>query len=157
MDRLLETYLQDHHAGSVAGVAAFERIAASHGDEHVRQGVAAIGEQVKEDQKLLEDLMTAAGAKPSRVKNAGAAVGEKLGRLKPNERVVSRSPLSDLLELEALVAAVHTKMLGWVTLFHLDDPALSKDALQGLINRANEQEARLEELRLSQVHKLQEG
>ena len=32
MSSVITTYLQDHHAGSAAGVAAFRRVAEFHGD-----------------------------------------------------------------------------------------------------------------------------
>lgn len=33
--KTIETYLQDHHAGSAAGVDAFRRVAQGHGDHEV--------------------------------------------------------------------------------------------------------------------------
>lgn len=39
MTLLITTYLQDHHAGSVGGLEAFERVAQNHPDANVRSVV----------------------------------------------------------------------------------------------------------------------
>ena len=39
--------------------------------------------------------------------------GERFARLKPNGRILSRAPLSDLIEIEGLLDAVRAKCAGW--------------------------------------------
>lgn len=39
--------------------------------------------------------------------------GERFARLKPNGRILSRAPLSDLIEIEGLLDAVRAKWAGW--------------------------------------------
>jgi hypothetical protein len=82
--------------------------------------------------------------------------GEKVARLKPNERVTKRSPLSDVLELEALVLAVQGKALGWRMLLEVQDRRIDRQLLDELLMRAVNQRDELEELRLSQAVKLRE-
>lgn len=154
MSELLTTYLQDHHAGSAGGVAAFERVAEGHGDEAVRAAVGRLAGQIREDQASLETIMDAVGARASALKDAATSLGEKVARLKPNERLASRSPLSDVVELEALVMAVHAKGLLWRALVELDDSRLDRADLHRLVERADAQRAELEELRLTQLGKL---
>lgn len=154
MSELLTTYLQDHHAGASGGMDAFDRVAQGHSDPEVRAAVARIGADVAEDEKALEDLMAVVGASTSTLKDLATAVGEKVSRLKPNERVAERSPLSDLVELEALVDAVHAKGLMWKALSTLDDPRLNRVQMQELSQRADAQRDELEALRLTQAHKL---
>ena len=63
----------------------------------------------------MSDFSTSSAASASsRPKVAEVLVGvaETVGRLKPNGTLVRRSPLSDLMELEALSAAVEAKRLG---------------------------------------------
>ena len=50
------------------------------------------------------------------LKIAGAKVGEKLGRLKPNEQLTGYSPLSRVLELEGLRGGVQAKLGLWDSL-----------------------------------------
>lgn len=151
---MIKTYLRDHHAGSAAGVDLFRRVAKSHGDPEVRQAVARIGDDVVSDQRDLERLMRTFGARPAKLKDLIGKVGEKLARLKLNRRLFQRSPLSDVLELEMLVIAVHGKSLGWNLLRQIDDPRLNKEKLDRLFDRARAQEDALEQLRQSQVAKL---
>ena len=146
--------MQDHHAGSAAGLDAFRRVAEGHGDREVRSKVGRLSYDVAEDQRSLETIMSAFDVKPSQLKVIPARAAEKLGRLKLNERVTQRSPLSDVEELEALTAAVYAKSLGWRMLLEVNDDRLDKSKLEELLNRAREQENELNELRLKQAPKL---
>src|SRR3546814_20785461 len=65
--------------------------------------------------------MLSVGANPSMVATVGARAGELVARLKPNGRIVRRSPLTDVLALEALRTAVHGKQSGWELLRPLAD------------------------------------
>lgn len=145
-EQLLHVYLQDHHAGAAAGLDLFRRVADGHSRPAVASAVRAISDEVEHDKQALEQLMTAVGARPSLAKDVPARAAEKLGQFKANNRLASRSPLSDLLELEALTAAVHAKLLGWKTLQRLDDPRLPADELRRLADRAVDQGQRLDEL-----------
>lgn len=74
----------------------------------------------------------------------------KLGRLKLNGRIFGRSPVSDVLEVEALRLAVEGKDAGWVLLRRLADrdDRLDPARLDRLIERAARQAELLEELRI---------
>lgn len=152
----LTTYLQDHYAGSCAGVDVFRRVASGHGRPAVRMTVERLTGEIEEDQQSLVKLMAAVGAKPSMLKSVTARVGEKVGRAKPNQRLVRRSPLSDLLELEALTLAVTGKALGWKTLLALQDPRIPIAEVETLLTRAEAQADELNRLRLDCVDVLQE-
>lgn len=145
---ILHTYMQDHHAGAAAGVDLFRRVAEDHEDPKIREVVSRIGDETVEDLASLEELMTLAGTSPSRLKDLPAKAAEKVGQLKPNRRVAERSPLSDLLELEALTLAVTGKKLGFKALLDIGDPRLPRPTLEKLIERAEEHGRTLEELRL---------
>ena len=145
---MLHTYMQDHHAGAAAGVDLFRRVAEDHEDPKIREVVSRIGDETVEDLASLEELMTLAGTSPSRLKDLPAKAAEKVGQLKPNRRVAERSPLSDLLELEALTLAVTGKKLGFKALLDIGDPRLPRPTLEKLIERAEEHGRTLEELRL---------
>jgi hypothetical protein len=73
---------------------------------------------------------------------------DKGGRLKQHGRLINRSPLSDLVEVEALRLAVEGKAAGWRTLLTLADhePELDADRLRALLKRATAQIALLDEL-----------
>ena len=76
---------------------------------------------------------------------------EVVGRLKPNGRLLSRSPLTDVLELEALRDAVAGKSAGWQVLRAVadSDPRLDTVLLDELYERAERQRGELEVLHLT--------
>lgn len=145
---MLHTYMQDHHAGAAAGVDLFRRVASDHEDPETRAIVARIGDETEEDLRNLEELMKLAGTSPSMLKDLPARAAEKLGQLKPNRRFAERSPLSDLLELEALTIALRGKELGFRALLDIGDPRLPRPTLEELVERAVEHGRQLEKLRL---------
>ncbi|MDX2357631.1 hypothetical protein [Dietzia sp. PP-33] len=154
---LLHTYMQDHHAGAAAGVDLFRRVAADHEDPETRAVVSRIGDETEEDLRTQEELMTLAGTSPSMLKDLPARAAEKLGQLKPNRRFAERSPLSDLLELEALTIAVRGKELGFRALLDIGDPRLPRPTLEALVQRAVEHGEQLEKLRLRCTDALREN
>jgi hypothetical protein len=85
-----------------------------------------------------------------------AWVGEKMTRLKTNGRLVRRSPLSDLVELEVMYLGVSGKEAGWRTLRIAaeQDDRLDVDRLDELIARARRQVATLERLRQEEARRL---
>ncbi|GAA1514051.1 hypothetical protein [Nocardioides humi] len=147
-DEVLHGYLQHHWVGSTAGVSLFQRVARSHGDPAAATVVGELGEEVAGERETLRGLMTAVGVRPSRVGALAARAGEVAGRLKPNGRVLSRSPLTDVLELEALRDAVYGKRGGWEVLRSVadDDPRLDAALLDDLLARSDRQLERLQGL-----------
>ena len=85
-----------------------------------------------------------------RLKVLGGWGAEKLGRFKLNGRFFSYSPLSRVVELEALALGVRGKLAMWNALRELRDelPQLHDFDLDGLITRAESQLERLESHRL---------
>src|SRR5690349_19592418 len=83
--------------------------------------------------------MAAARARPRPGKVAVAWAGEKVGRLKLNGRVVRRSPLSPLVELEAIELGIHGKRLLWLVLREQRPPGSDAVDLGVLITRAERQ------------------
>ena len=151
----LAIYLNDHYAGAAAGLALFRRAATVHGDPQVRAALAELAREVTSERRALRQIMHATGAPVHRAKVATAWLGERVSRLKPNGRVVARSPLSDYLELEALLIGVQGKWAGWRTLLVLarTDPRLPVGTLEELARTAERQVARLEDLRAQVVER----
>ncbi|MDQ1538943.1 MAG: hypothetical protein QOE58_3336 [Actinomycetota bacterium] len=154
--RWLTGYLQDHYAGAVAGTELFRRVASSHSDARVRRVVADLAAEVETDCRELDEIMGALTIPHSKLKESVAWGVEKLGRLVPHGTVLRRSPLTDVVELEALSLAVEGKTLGWKTLLRLaeTEPSLDASQVQDLVDRAEAQQARLEELRLTRANQV---
>jgi len=81
------------------------------------------------------------GVSKAILKTAGAQIGEKLSRLKPNDELTSYSPLSRVLELETLRAGVQGKMSLWDSLEQLapHDEHLDEQEIASLVQRAEKQ------------------
>ena len=156
---LLRIYLQDHEAGATAGSQRATRLADAEGDSADGPALATFATDVAADLEALLTLMEAAGVEPSRLKSGIASVGEKLGALKPNARLTDRSPLSTLVEIEAMQMAVRGKRSLWETLLVATPPTTSID-IDGLISRADEQLTVLSDLharRAATVFAIQPG
>ncbi len=112
---LLVIYLQDHDAASQAGHALARRCAASNTDTELgRYLVDRFLPELDDERATLVEVLAAVGAGPCQFKRLALRAGEIAGRLKPNGRVRSYSPLSRVIELEALVAGVNAKLRLWV-------------------------------------------
>jgi hypothetical protein len=147
MSDLLRTYLQDHHAGSTVGVELARRAAGANQDTEFGKPLARIADEIAEDRESLERLMERLGVKPHPVKDAGGWVAEKVGRLKPNNRLLGYSPLSRVLELEGLLIGVTGKLALWEALRDSLGESLDGVDLVALGDRAQDQRARLEDMR----------
>ncbi|MEU8139685.1 hypothetical protein [Streptodolium elevatio] len=152
-DRLLGIYLGDHFAGATGGLALARRIADVHKNEAYGPPLSAFAQEIAEDRETLRRMMIDLGFSLPQAKSAFAWVAERAGRLKPNGRLMSRSPLSAVVELEAMRAGVETKAACWRTLRAVaeHDDRLSEAELHRLVDRAEDQAKRLEEMRLGML------
>ncbi|QXJ21859.1 hypothetical protein AGRA3207_002762 [Actinomadura graeca] len=154
---LLGIYLNDHLAGAAAGVELARRVAATHDDPGGR--LRGLADDIAADRGALLSITMSLGIPVRRYKSMAMWAMEKAGRLKFNGRLRSRSPLSDLLELEAMRVAVEGKAACWRTLLTLadDEPDLDAAELRVLEGRAQAQILLLEELRVEAAGKAFRG
>ncbi|MDQ3663648.1 MAG: hypothetical protein M3353_03180 [Actinomycetota bacterium] len=150
LDRLLATYLNEHLFGSTAGLDLFRRVARSHRGTELGDKLQRLADEVQTDRDALLSIMADLEITPSRLRVAVGHTVERLGRLKPNGTLIRRSPLTDLLEIEALRVAVLAKTAGWEVLREVAarEARLSRDTICDLLDRANDQRERLGELHL---------
>lgn len=139
--RFVQLYVEHHLVGSGGGSALFHRAASSQSSPHARAELTRLAAEVDDEQETLRDIAQRIGAHSTRGRELLAEAGEKLGRLKPSGRLLRRSPLSDVLELEALLLGVTGKRQGWATLrrFADDDPRLDVGLLDALAAQADAQ------------------
>jgi len=151
VSELLEVYLNDHLAGATAGVALARRLADA--EAGWAPDLGRLADEIREDRSALLELMRLLDVRPRRYKSVLAWAGEKAARLKPNLRLVRRSPLSRVLELEAMRLGVEGKMAGWRTLHEVagTEPRLPAARLEALLARARVQAEELEKLRVRAV------
>ena len=149
---LLATYLNDHLAGATAGRELARRTASSNSASDLYgPPLRDLAEEIDADRDSLLALMRALGVGVDHVKVLAGWGAEKAGRLKPNGRLLSYSPLSRLVELEALSLGVRGKLALWDSLLatHGEDPRLAGFDLAKLARRARAQQKTLERLRLA--------
>jgi hypothetical protein len=148
-EKLLRIYLQDHLAASTGGRELANRARGSNRGTAYGEPLAKLADEIEADRRALEGVIDDLGFGPDRQKNVAAWAVEKAGRLKLNGRLTGYSPLSRMVELEALAAGVTGKLALWRTLLELADsePRLDRGRLARLGERAERQLATLDELR----------
>lgn len=146
---LFGIYLNDHLAGATGVVELARRTAGANQGSDIGDVLARLEAEVVKDRAALRQMMAALDVPLRRYKVYAAWAAEKAGRLKLNGHVWSRSPLSIVVELEALRLGVEAKAAGWRTLRHVaeHDGRLDAAQLKGLLARARQQADILEELR----------
>jgi hypothetical protein len=134
---LLAIYLQDHHAAALAGTRLASRAASAVSREPASAELSEVAREIAGDLATLESIMRRLGTSPSGMKDAIARAGERIGRLKLNGRWRTRSPLSDVVELETLVVGITGKQALWRSLEIAN--VLSSEELDRLLDRAERQ------------------
>jgi hypothetical protein len=138
---LLPIYLNDHLALATAGRDLARRTAKQNEGSEMGAFLDDLAGQVEADLKQLEDVMERLAIKRDPVKTGATWLGEKLGRLKLNGRLISYSPLSRVIEVEGLIAAVRANASLWRTLAAAaaDDQRLADIDFAHLTARSEEQ------------------
>jgi hypothetical protein len=146
---LLPIYLNDHLAGSTAGLELARRALRSNSQNDYGPPLARLAAEIEEDRKTLLSIMASLGVGTDRAKQVAAWLAEKAGRLKLNGRLLGYSPLSRLMELEILELGVTGKLALWraLHLLAVHEPRLDRGELERLIGRAEGQVGEIETLR----------
>ena len=146
----LAIYLNDHLGGSTAGLELARRTARAHQGTPAGEPLARVAAEIAEDREALLRIMGELGVPVQRYKMAVGWVSEKAARLKPNGRLLRRSPLSSVIELESLRIGIEGKAAGWRALRTVAarEPRLDAALLDQLLDRAGAQADTVEELRL---------
>jgi hypothetical protein len=147
--KYLATYLNDHVLGATLGTELVRRAAGENQGSELGEFLTGLAREIGDDRDTLLALMRELGVKPDRLKVAAGWIGEKLGRLKPNAQLRGYSPLSPLVELEALLLGIQGKLAMWRVLAEVaHDVGLDRERLEALSARAERQQADVERHRL---------
>jgi hypothetical protein len=147
---LLGIYLNDHLAGATGGAELARRVAAARRGKEAGDALLRFAADVAADRVALLEIMAALAIPVRAYKVYAGWIGEKLGRLKFNGRLLARSPLSSLVELEMMRLGVEGKAAGWRTLQLLadTDARVDRGRLAELVARAESQLQIIEDLRM---------
>src|SRR4051812_6588926 len=134
--KLLPIYLNDHLAGATLGTNLAKRIADENRDNGFGPVFQELHEQIAEDRGALSDVMAALDIGTDHIKQIGAVVVERVGRFKLNGSLLSYSPLSRLVEIEALALGVTGKLGLWRALDEIQADELGAFDFAALAARA---------------------
>ncbi|MFF4486538.1 hypothetical protein ACFY0F_08570 [Streptomyces sp. NPDC001544] len=156
---LLGIYLNDHLAGATIGTRRAFYVAQAQQGTPLGRVLRPLAKEIAEDRRSLLAIMGRLGVPARRYKVLAGAAAEWAGRFKPNGRVVRRSPLTTVLELEFLLLGVEGKAAGWRMLRPLAeaDERLDPRQLDELLERAERQLRTLEELRFTATQEVFRG
>jgi hypothetical protein len=138
----LGTYLNDHLAGSEAGLQLIARLAEDYPDTEFADGLRSLHAEIEEDQQELKRLLERVADGGSTIKQAAGWVAEKLTRLKLG--LTTAEPLALFEALEALSLGILGKRALWRGL-----AVIAADTLADLERRALDQWERVEGWRLN--------
>lgn len=149
-EELLGIYLNDHLAGATAGVELAKRLSRAEAHRPEGETLRRLAAEIAEDRQALLDILATLDIPARQYKTWLGWTVEKLSRVKPNRHVLTRSPLSRVVELETMRLGVEGKLAGWRILRAraAKDTRLDAGRLDELISRAERQITELEQLRL---------
>jgi hypothetical protein len=138
---LLGIYCNDHLASATGGIELVSRMLGTHKGDRFEQPLEQLLSELREEKAAYLRIMADLGIPVRQYKQLAGWMGEKVARFKLNGHLLSRSPLSDLVEFEFMASGVRAKRSGFETLRIAAeaDPRLPKDELDRLIDQAHRQ------------------
>jgi len=152
----LGTYLNDHLAGSAAGIRLAQRCARGNAGTGLASLLETFLDEFEQDRRQLRDAMERLGVARDPTRQAGAVAGELLSRVRHVVPVVG-SPSPDVVgleDLELLSLGIEGRRLLWHTLRELGDARLEEIDLAALEERARDERERLEPFRLDAARRV---
>ena len=140
----LDSYLNDHLAGSVGALELIGHCARLYKGKSLGVFFADMKAQIGADQDTLRNLMHRLGIAESKARQAGAWAGEKVGRALFSLAGNEPNGVGLLLVLEGLVMGVSAKKLLWRTLSAANLPKLNDIDFEQLQRRAEDQIERVQ-------------
>ena len=153
----LDSYLNDHLAGSISALELIAHWADVHKGEPLGSFFVEIEREIKADQDTLRDVMRTLGVEESKVRQAGAWAVEKVGRARLMIAGDEQGSLGLVLTLEGLIMGVTGKKLMWRALAAAKLPRLKSYNFEQLQRRAEQQVERIEAERISAVRQVFAG
>ena len=146
---LLGIYCNDHLAAATGGIELVSRMLGQHRGTAHEPRLRQLLDELREERGVLASSMAALGLPIRQYKQVASWIGEKLSRAKLNGHLLSRSPLSDLVEFEFIATAVLAKRAGFESLRALAavDSRLDAEALEKMIAQADKQHDWLADVR----------
>ncbi len=147
----LESYLNDHLAGSVAALQLVDRLIETYETDALGPFFQILRNEIQQDQDTLKKMIERLGGQESTARKAGAWVVEKLTHGKIQLSDSKEGEMGLLLALETLVLGITGKFLLWRAVAEACPslPAFSEFNWQELEKRALDQRERVEQKRMA--------
>jgi hypothetical protein len=146
---LLGVYANDHLAAATGGIELVSRMLGRHrGGKHEAR-LEELLDELREERSAVQRSMAELGIPVRQYKQIASWLGEKISRAKLNGHLLSRSPLSDLVEFEFIATAVLAKRAGFETMREIAavEPRLDEALLDRMIAQADKQHDWLADVR----------
>jgi hypothetical protein len=147
----LDSYLNDHLAGSISALELIAHWVEVHKGEPLGSFFVETEREIKADQDTLREVMRSLGVEESKIRQAGAWAAEKVGRARLIIAGDERGSLGLVLTLEGLIMGVTGKKLMWRALVASKLPQLNGYNFEELQRRAEQQVERIEAERMTAV------
>jgi len=147
----LNSYLNDHLAGSVSALELIAHWAETHKGKRLGTFFVEIEKEIKADQDALRDVMSTLGIEESKMRKAGAWAAEKVGRARMIIAGDESGSLGLVLTLEGLIMGVTGKKMMWAAVDAAKLLPGNTYNLEQLKRRAEQQVERIEAERISAV------
>src|SRR6266496_2778724 len=144
----LDSYLNDHLAGSVSALELIGHWTHVHKGEPLGAFFAECEAKINADQDELRDVMRFLGVEESKVRQAGAWAAEKVGRARLMIAGDEPDSLGLVLTLEGLIMGIAGKKLLWRALAAANLPKVEAFDFEDLQRRAEQQIERTEAERI---------
>jgi hypothetical protein len=149
--KALDSYLNDHLAGSVSALELLAHLADVHKVESLGTFFREMEREIKADQDTLRDVMRSLGIEESKVRQAGAWAAEKVGRARLIIAGDEPGSFGLVLTLEGLIMGVTGKKLMWRALAAAKLSQLSGYNFEELQRGAEQQIQRIEAERIRAI------
>jgi hypothetical protein len=116
--RLLRAYLADHQQLHRAGRELALRVRRRDPDGATAALLDDVAQELRRQERLAGAFLRQLGAGEPHLRLALAVLAERVGRLKPNGRLVTPSPLAPVFELEVLETMLDMSGRCWRALDH---------------------------------------
>jgi hypothetical protein len=135
----LESYLNDHLAGSVSALELLDHYSQMYKGKPLGLFFSEMYAEIRADQTTLRDVMHSLGIKESNLRKAGAWVAEKAGQTRLMIAGDEPRGLGLVLTLEGLIMGVTGKRMVWRTLAAAKLPEMNRYDFEQLEHRAEQQ------------------
>jgi hypothetical protein len=146
---LLGVYCNDHLAAATGGIELVSRMLGRHRGGPYEARLEELLDELREERSAVRRSMAALDLPVRQYKQIASWLGEKVSRAKLNGHLLSRSPLSDLVEFEFIATAVLAKRAGFETMREVAtvEPRLDEALLDRMIAQADKQHDWLADVR----------